>query len=86
MLFDLNKEDLIYPYESSQVNFWARKWGIAPSQLQDAIIQTGSLRRKVLREYLEKKGIVFSFSGFALKMKQRINRIADKFNEEENYA
>jgi hypothetical protein len=83
--FDLN-EDIIYPYESQQMNFWAKKWGIQTSELHEAIIQTGSINRKVIREYLENKGIVFSLSGFMLKLRNRLALFADKFNEEKDYC
>ena len=49
-------------------------------------VQTGSLKRSVIRGYLAKKGIVFSFSGFFFLMKKRWKLFLDRINDEEQYA
>jgi hypothetical protein len=84
MLFNLHKNQVIYPCENKQLNFWAKKWGVRNDQLNEAIIQTGSIKRKVIKEYLEKRGIKFSVSGSLRKVKNKILSFADKFVEEDD--
>lgn len=84
MLFNLHKNQIIYPCENKQVNFWAKKWGVKADQLNEAIIQTGSIKRKVIKSYLEKKGFIFSISGSIRKIKNKIRQMANKFVEEDD--
>ncbi|MBA3665358.1 MAG: DUF3606 domain-containing protein [Bacteroidetes bacterium] len=83
MLFNLHDNQVIYPCERKQINFWAKKWGIRAQELNEAILETGSIKRKVLKSYLEKKGILFSVSGSLRKLKSQIQMMADKLIEEE---
>ncbi len=57
----INKE-LIYPGNHYQVAFWTRKWGITIDQLNEAIIETGSIKPPEIKNYLIEKGILFSIS------------------------
>lgn len=84
MLFNLHKNQIIYPCENKQVNFWAKKWGVKADQLNEAIVQTGSIKRKVIKSYLEKKGFIFSISGSIHKIKNKIRQMANKFVEEDD--
>lgn len=61
---DLNDIDLIYPGELEQVNYWTRKWGISRVQLNEAIIETGSIRVNEIKKYLKGKKIPMSYNGF----------------------
>jgi hypothetical protein len=83
MLFDLHQKEFIYPCESKDMKFWSRKWGISPNQLNEAILQTGSIKRKVLRKYLEKKGVLFSFAGLFRNTKKTMGRVGHLFEDEE---
>jgi hypothetical protein len=83
MLFNLHENQVIFPSESKQVQLWAKKWGVNAQQLNEAILYTGTIKRKALKTYLEKKGIIFSFSGTIKKMRVAVRRIAMKFTEEE---
>jgi len=84
MLFNLHENQVIYPCEHKQVNYWAKKWGVKAQQLNDAILETGSIKRKVIKNYLEKKGIIFSVSGSLLTLRKRMKQLIDSFNEEED--
>lgn len=55
-----NKNELIYPSDNDQVIFWTKKWGISAKQLNDAILETGSVNVKEIKHYLCRKGILFS--------------------------
>ncbi|MGZ3919025.1 MAG: DUF3606 domain-containing protein [Bacteroidia bacterium] len=81
MLFNLHENQVIFPCEHKQVNYWAKKWGVKAQQLNDAILETGSIKRKVIKDYLEKKGIIFSVSGTIRKLKNRVKEFLDKFDE-----
>jgi hypothetical protein len=82
-LFDLHHREFIYPCEKKQVSFWTRKWGISPGQLNEAILQTGSIKRKVIRKYLEQKGVLFSFAGLFRRTKRTAEQVANLFEDEE---
>jgi hypothetical protein len=83
MLFNLHENQVIFPSETKQVNFWTKKWGVNSQQLNEAILYTGTIKRQALKSYLEKKGIIFSVSGTILKMRTGFKMIVRKFTEEE---
>lgn len=60
-LYNFNKTAVIYPWEQDQVNSLVRKWRISANQLNEAILETGSINRRVIRQYLEQKGVILSF-------------------------
>lgn len=84
MLFNLHKNQIIYPCENKQLNFWAKKWGVKADQLNEAIIQTGSINRTVIKNYLERKGVIFSLSGAVRSLRDKIRLLADKFVEDDD--
>jgi hypothetical protein len=57
------ENQLIYPNEASQVAYWTKRWSISASQLNEAILETGSLSVKDIRGYLL-KNIHFSLKAF----------------------
>lgn len=57
------EDHIIYPGETAQVNYWTRKWGISRADLHEAIMATGSLRVRELKDHLKRKRMSFSFSG-----------------------
>ena len=62
-LFNIyRKQSLIYPGEEDQISFWTKKWDITVDQLNEAILETGSINIKEIKKYLVTKGILFSFS------------------------
>jgi hypothetical protein len=60
MLFKSKEESEIIPYESTTIDSWAKKWGVQTQQLNEAIVSTGSLQVKVIKNYLEQKGDIIS--------------------------
>lgn len=83
MNFNLNEDQLIYPGEINQVNFWTKKWGVNTYHINQAILETGSIKSSVLRKYLEDKGIMFSFSGTLLRLKKEIQTATEKLRAED---
>jgi hypothetical protein len=64
-----NRTQLIYPGDREQVYFWTKKWRVTDGQLNEAIIETGSIQVKVIKNYLAEKGLVFSFPHFIRRLK-----------------
>lgn len=61
--------EVIYPGDRDQVYFWTRKWGISGDQLNEAIIETGSIRIRDIKKYLIRKGFIFSIFHLLEKIK-----------------
>lgn len=55
---DYLKKALEQPGEYQEAEYWAQEWGVSLEQLNDAILHTGTLDIRALREYLEAKGII----------------------------
>jgi hypothetical protein len=83
MLFNLHRRQAVFPFEGSHLNAMARKWGIQPNDLTDAILQTGSLRRSVIRNYLAKKGLVFTLNGWLYHARKKVGSLVAKFRDDE---
>jgi hypothetical protein len=64
-------EELLYPGDKERTFFWTKRWGITNAQLNDAIIETGSINTRILRNHLAEKGLIFSFSFFLERILDR---------------
>lgn len=61
MLFsNSHKKKLIYFEDNDHFCFWTKKWGITIKQLNESIIETGSININKIRRDLAKKGFLFS--------------------------
>ena len=58
--YNLNKTTVIYPWEQDQVNHLTKKWRISALDLNQAILETGSINRRVIKNYLVQKGVILS--------------------------
>lgn len=47
----------INPLEANDVQYWTRKWDITPTELYNAILDTGSNNITILKKYLQSKGM-----------------------------
>ncbi len=65
------KDQLIYPGDRDLVYYWIRKWGVTDAQLNDAIMETGSIQAREIRRYFIDKGLIFSISSILEKIKGR---------------
>jgi hypothetical protein len=63
MRTESQKEELIITAEGSRISYWAKKWGLASRELNDAILETGSLRVAELRNYFRAKCELLSVQG-----------------------
>lgn len=48
------KDTLIHPEDSNNLHYWTKKWGVSVRQLNDAILDTGSVDSNRVKEYLKK--------------------------------
>jgi hypothetical protein len=75
-------EILIYPGETDLVNFWTKKWGITVTQLNEAILETGSVNATEIKKYFTRKGLLPSFSSIVNSFKlapQPLKPFVNKF-------
>ena len=57
-----NKRSLIHPEDQNDLAYWTHKWGVNARQINDAILETGSIETQVIRNVLVKKGSIGSLS------------------------
>jgi hypothetical protein len=57
------EKQIIYPGENKDVSYWTKKWSISRSELNEAILETGSLDVWRIKEYLKGKKRSFSLKG-----------------------
>lgn len=56
-----DKGSYIHPWDVDEMREWSKRFGISCAQLNDAILDTGSLRIRDIKHYLKEKGVLFSF-------------------------
>lgn len=54
------------------------KWGITPRQLNDAILETGSLDTYIVRDYLVRTKVLVNFWGVSFYSRQKIMGYIEK--------
>jgi hypothetical protein len=70
------QQQLIYPGDEQNLRYWSRKWGVQPSQINEAILQTGSLNPEALKNYLRRDSLVYHpVKGLKHLMRATINYI-----------
>ncbi|MFL5753370.1 MAG: hypothetical protein ACJ76F_08185 [Bacteroidia bacterium] len=72
------KNRIIHPEHEHELSYWAGKWGISVRQLELAIIDTGQVNAKFLKDHLRDRGLLFSFSNFFSKLKKCGNMRKDR--------
>lgn len=60
MLRKSNHKKIICPWDQDQFFLQAKKWSVTVQQLNEAILQTGSIDADEIKKYLIEKGILFS--------------------------
>jgi hypothetical protein len=58
MKFTNVKQQRIHPEDSKEMQHLADKWGITLRQLNEAIVDTGSIDVKKLKMHLKEKGVI----------------------------
>ena len=48
------KDTLIHPEDPGNLIYWTKKWGVSVKQLNNAILDTGSVNSLQIKEYLKK--------------------------------
>lgn len=49
------QDNLIHPEDSVNLSYWTRKWRVSVSELNDAILYTGSLNPAKVKGYLRRE-------------------------------
>ena len=62
MNYFTSKRSVIHPEDQDDVAYWTRKWGVNTKQINDAILETGSIRLQDIKTVLIKKGSLGSVS------------------------
>lgn len=55
MNYFTSKRSVIHPEDQNDLAYWTRKWGVNVRQINDAILETGSVRLEDIRNVLRKK-------------------------------
>ncbi|MES2590580.1 MAG: hypothetical protein V4608_01760 [Bacteroidota bacterium] len=63
MLFNTVNKGMIYSGEHDFIRLWSEKWGVSQKQINDAILDTGTINAVEIKNYLKKRGILFSVFG-----------------------
>lgn len=71
------KTTIINPAQPEEVKYWTKKWGISDKQLNDAILETGSLNANDIKTYLKSNNMLAPFYNFFYKLYRR-NTGSDK--------
>lgn len=62
------KRSVIFPNGQSDMAYWTKKWGVDPIQINNAILETGSVNLQVIKNVLIKKGELGKFSLWLYKI------------------
>lgn len=62
MSYFTSKRLVIHPEDQNDLAYWTRKWGVNVRQINDAILETGSLRLEDIKSVLVRKGSPGSLS------------------------
>ncbi len=63
-----SKRSVIHPEDKNDLAYWTKKWGVNVKQINEAIIDTGSLKLLDIKNRLIKKGEIFSISYWIQKL------------------
>ncbi|MCE3280610.1 MAG: hypothetical protein K0S44_2801 [Bacteroidetes bacterium] len=63
------KNRIIYPGEITLVNYWTKRWGITRLELNEAILQTGSIKTEEIKKYLLRKRTHFSVANLISRIR-----------------
>ena len=59
---------VIHPDNNKEIAYWTKKWGVNVSQINNAILETGSLNLKDIKSVLIKKGEISTLSFWINKL------------------
>ena len=63
-----SKRLVIHPEDSSDLAYWTRKWGVNVSQINTAIVESGSIKLDVIKSVLKKKGEIHTLAFWINKL------------------
>lgn len=62
------KRYVIHPEDYNDLIYWTKKWGVSIKQIHAAILETGSLKSKDIKNSLNKKGELGKLSFWIYRM------------------
>ncbi|MBA2612169.1 MAG: hypothetical protein H0U95_09370 [Bacteroidetes bacterium] len=63
-----SKRSVIHPEDKTDLIYWTKKWRVNVRQINDAILETGSVKLKDIKNVLRRKGELGSFSLWLYKI------------------
>lgn len=63
-----SKRLIIHPEDKNDLAYWTKKWGVNVTQINEAIIDTGSLKLQDIKNRLIKRGEIWNFSYWIQKL------------------
>ncbi|MBA3682871.1 MAG: DUF3606 domain-containing protein [Bacteroidetes bacterium] len=63
-----SKRLVIHPEDKNDLAYWTKKWGVNVKQINEAIIETGSINREIVKNTLIKKGQIWTLSFWIHKL------------------
>jgi hypothetical protein len=63
-----SKRLVIHPEDKNDLAYWTKKWGVNVRQIDNAIIETGSVNLNVIKNLLVKKGEIMTLSYWIMKL------------------
>jgi len=62
-----SKRLVIHPEDNNDLAYWTKKWGVNVRQINDAILETGSINLQDIKTVLKKKGELATLSFWICK-------------------
>lgn len=63
-----SKRLVIHPEDNNDVAYWTKKWGVNVRQIDDAILETGSINLEDIRNVLLRKGQLHGLWAFLYRL------------------
>ena len=63
-----SKRLVIHPEDKNDLAYWTKKWGVNVRQIDNAIIETGSVKLEDIKNVLIKKGEIMTLSYWIRKL------------------
>jgi hypothetical protein len=55
----VSDNNFVHPEEPSNLNHWSKKWGVSTRDIHDAILVTGTLSTRKLKEHLRRDSFIY---------------------------
>lgn len=66
------KRSVIHPEDNNDLAYWTKKWGVNVRQINNAIIETGSINLQDIKRVLKNKGEINKLAFWINKVVKRV--------------